>query len=66
LAPEVDKTSPRRVDLVTFWSWLQKSRNQVWYARFGDFLVLAPDVIKLVIRADLMTFWYFVVVADEL
>ena len=29
LAPGVDKTSPRRLDLMTFWPWLQKSRKPV-------------------------------------
>ena len=27
LAPEVDKTNPRKLDLKTFWRWLQKSRK---------------------------------------
>ena len=26
---EIDKTSPRRLDLMTFWPWLQKSRKPV-------------------------------------
>ena len=29
LAPEVDKTNPRKLDLKTFWRWLQKSRKPV-------------------------------------
>ena len=36
LVPEVDKTNPRKLDLMIFWPWLQKSTKQWFSFVFND------------------------------
>ena len=58
LAPEVNKISPRSLDLMTFWAWLQNKQKQCQKSRLNDFLALVPEVNKINPRSlDLMTFW---------
>ena len=58
MAPEDDKTSPTKLDLMTFWSWLQNWQNQSQETRFDDFLAMAQEVDKTSPRKlDLMIFW---------
>ena len=57
VAPEIDRMSPRRFDLMTFQHWLKKSTKPIQDARFDDFVALAPDIEKTNPRKlDLMTF----------
>ena len=65
MAPEVDKTSPRRLDLLNDFPAMapevdktSKSRqNQSQEARFDDFPAMAPEVDKTSPRTlDLMIF----------
>ena len=57
MAPEVDKTSPRKLDLMTFRPWLQKSTKPVPGTRFDDFPAMAPEIDKTSPRRlDLMNF----------
>ena len=47
LAPEVEKISSRRLDLVTFWSWLQMSIKlviRVDLMTFWYFVVVADEL----------------------
>ena len=58
LGSEVDKTSPTRLELMTFQPRPRNRWNESQEARFDDFLALAPEDRKTNPRKlDLITFW---------
>ena len=60
LAPEIDKVSPRKFDLILFWPWLQKSTKSVPWVSMWWLCSFGPRIDKINTRnLDLRTFWHW-------